>query len=744
MGKRRAVGPSDQSNDRIAPSARLLRRVGRALLGVRLLGAAVLALLVVLRLQDSTAIATLRFEAFDLMQQTAPRPYATDQVAIIDIDEASLKTLGQWPWDRGRLADLVTRLKDAGARAIGFDMVFAETDRLSPPAFGASTPELPLAVRGILAGLKDTDIVFAEAIAKAPVALGVSGAIEEIDRIRAARPETVAFLGGDPRPRLFGFPSFLHNLPELESAAAGLGAFSLTPEHDGVVRRAPAALRADGDVMPSLALETLRVGLGARRIGIEVDPRSGGINGLRLRGLNLPTDRNGRFWLRFSHHRPDLYHSASAVFDKSFDPSMVAGKFVLIGTSATGLRDLRMTPLDQSIPGVEVHAQVIDAALGGGLLSRPDAMIGFEHLAALLGGLILIAAAPRLTLARGAPIYLGLFAAYGAIAWFGFTTYGFAFDASYPALTLSAVFAVVIVANFAKAEHQRRRIRSAFSQYLSPDLVAQLADDPDRLALGGESREMTFLFCDLAGFTSFVEKAEPATLVRLLNEYLDGVCRIVMQHNGTIDKIVGDAVHAMFNAPLDDPDQGPNAVRAALAIEAFVNDFRVAKRAEGYEFGETRIGVNAGRAIVGNFGGARRFDYTAHGDAINTAARLEGANKHLGTNIIIAESVVALCRARGADIAFRPIGDLYLKGKDKPVGTFEPVRPGQERAAEEYAGAYAKLARTTADGASELAEEARAAFAALAAARPGDALVDLHLQRLDRGGGGVAITLSEK
>lgn len=738
-------GKNDQS-DRTRPArgAGVLRRIAGALSSIRVLALALLAALTFLRLEDPGALQTLRFEAFDRLQQVAPRPYATDRLAIIDIDEASLQSLGQWPWDRSRLGDLVARLHKAGAVSIGFDMVFAEPDRLSPPSFGATAPDLPLAIRGILAGMGDTDDAFGKAVAAAPVVLGVSGAVERIDRPKAVRPDSVVYLGGDPRPRLFGFPSMLHNLPQLEKGAAGLGAFSLTPEHDGVVRRAPAALRSGGQVLPSLAMETLRVGLDAKRIGVAVDPNSGGVTGLRVAGLSLPTDRNGRFWLRYSHHKPSLYHSAKSVFQKDFDPSIVAGKFVLIGTSAAGLRDLRMTPLDQSIPGVEVHAQVIDAALSGGLLARPDAMVGFEHLAALAGGLLLVLLAPRLTVARGAPIILALVAAYGGIAYFGFTNWGFAFDPAYPTLAALTLFATIVLGNFAIAERQRRRIRSAFSQYLSPDLVAQLADDPNSLALGGESREMTFLFCDIAGFTAFVEKADPPTLVRLLNEYLDGVCRIVMANNGTIDKIVGDAVHAMFNAPLDDPDHGPNAVRAALEIEAFVKAFREAKRAEGYEFGETRIGVNAGRAVVGNFGGARRFDYTAHGDAINTAARLEGANKHLGTNIIVSESVAAMCGERSPELAFRPIGELFLKGKEIPVAVFEPVRPGQESQAADYAEAYALMADAVADGAEALREQAAAAFAALAQSRPDDALAELHHQRLSNGASGVAITLTEK
>ena len=292
-----------------------------------------------------------------------------------------------------------------------------------------------------------------------------------------------------------------------------------------------------------------------------------------------------------------------------------------------------------------------------------------------------------------------------------------------PALAVLAAFAAAILTRHLITERDAVHLRQAFTHYLSPDLVRALAADPGRLKLGGETRVMTFLFTDLEGFTSLTETRGAEALVALLNGYLDGVCGVAMAHGGTVDKIVGDAVHVMFNAPLDQPDHAGRAVACALAMDAFATAFSAAQREAGVPFGKTRIGVNTGPAVVGNFGGARRFDYTAHGDAINTAARLEAANKALGTRICIAGSTVAGCPAG----SFRPIGTLMLRGKAQGVPVFEPAASDADPAAFElrYAEAFARLATGEEEGAQ--------AMLVLHAERPDDAVLALHARRIGAG-----------
>ncbi len=732
----RAAHPAAADSLRSGAMAWCGRVLAEPLANGRTIAVALLLAMGLLRLEDGDWLKTTRFQVFDLFQQVSPRSLATERVAIVDIDEASLQALGQWPWPRSQLGEMVARLLEAGALAVGFDVVFAEPDRLSPPRLADSLPLAP-EIRRAMAGLADNDSRFAETIRGAPVALGMSGSTEPAS---SARPPLIAShvveFRGDPRPHLFGFPSLLRNIEALEAAASGHGLFSLTPEHDGVVRRIPAVMKVGEQLYPSLGLELLRLASKANHIGVLRNRTDSGIEAVRLRNVEVPTDRNGLIWLKFSHHAPGLYIPASQVLGEGFEPAAVRDKLVLIGTSAAGLRDLRMTPLQETVPGVELHAQLIDSILGGDYLQRPDYALALELAMAGVGGLLLIWVVPKLSALRSLPLFLALGAGLWGASFLAYRYADTALDPSFSFACIALILAVLVYSSYSRAEAQRRRIRSAFQHYLSPDLVGQLVDNPNSLRLGGESREMTFLFCDIAGFTAFTEKSEPQVLVRLLNEYLDGVCKIVMDHGGTIDKIVGDAVHAFFNAPLDQADHASRATACALAIDAFARGFSAAKAREGLLFGETRIGVNSGQAIVGNFGGSRRFDFTAHGDSINTAARLEAANKMLGTRICVAASTVRDC----PDLRFRPIGKLLLKGKDEPVMAYEPLA----EAASAPSPAPSSLADYSEAFALLEAEDPAAGerFTELAARYPGDALIGLHSRRLAAGASGAAISMA--
>ena len=321
-----------------------------------------------------------------------------------------------------------------------------------------------------------------------------------------------------------------------------------------------------------------------------------------------------------------------------------------------------------------------------------------------------------------------------ALSWYGFAEHGLLVDIVWPLLVVSVLYLSVISITFAKVERERGQIRGAFSQYMAPELVRTLIEDPGRLKLGGEIRQMTFLFSDIAGFTTLVEKTTPDQLVALLNEYLDRVCALVMDHGGTIDKIVGDAVHAMFNAPLDQNDHAERAVRCALAIDLFTKEFARSHQIQGMAFGVTRIGINTGPAVVGNFGGSRRFDYTAHGDAINTAARLEGANKMLGTSICVSKTTVMACPT----LPFRPLGDLLVVGKKEPVGAFEAVPPKEAKSERLtlYNEAFGQMCQAGLD--------ALPLFERLATRFAQDSVVHFHLERLRQGHANALVELSVK
>ena len=719
-----------------ATAGRWLGALGRLGSRPRLLAGLLLLVGVALRLQDPAPIEMLRLQAFDLFQRVQPPAPAPRPVAIVDIDEQSLAELGQWPWPRNQIARLIQNLLDAGAVVVGFDVLFAESDRLSPALFAAATDDLSTDVREALAARPSNDQLLADLLREAPVVLGVSATHERdhpyADRRAVTTP--VALFDGDPRPFLLSYGAAIHNVDLLEQAARGRGMITLAPERDGVVRRVPAVLRIGQQLYPTLALEMLRVAMGRPDYAIRSDPNGAGMRGVRIGRVEVPSDLHGLLWLRHAKHAPELYVPAAEIIQNRFDPELVRGKLVLVGTSAVGLRDLRATPIQASIPGVEIHAQLLETILAQDFLERPSYALGVELALALLLGALLIVAIPRLSALTSLAALLAFSALLLGGSWYLFDAHDLMLDGTYPTLTGAVLFLLLAYGNYSRAEAQRRQVRTAFSQFLAPALVERLVDHPEQLSLGGEVREMTFLFSDIAGFTSFTEGTDPAVLVASLNEYLDAMCQIVMDHGGTIDKIVGDAVHAIFNAPIDQPDHAARAVACALALDAFGQRFAEAKRRQGLAFGATRIGVNTGTAVIGNFGGARRFDYTAHGDAINTAARLESVNKHLGTRVCVAGATVGQC----PELHFRPVGRLFLKGKTQGLDAFEPIAAAAAGApaTARYRAAFAALEADRPDAGDD--------FAQLAEDCPDDPLVALHARRLAAGERGVDLVMSEK
>lgn len=712
------------------PTRALMTRVLQLLnLSVRVQASLLLVTLIILRLMDPQPVESLRLRYFDLLQSVQPPSASVDQVVIVDIDEQSLAELGQWPWPRTRVAEMVTALLDSGAAAVGFDMLFAEPDRMSPARFVASTHGLPRQLTQALLAGRDNDQVLAERLTDAPVALGVS-ATHETDHPYADRRQVntpVIEVNGDARPHLLAYGSVIRNLDVLEAAAQGRGMVTLNSERDGIVRRVPAVLRSGETLYPTLAVELVRIVTGRENYSLVTNKSGGGVDGLQIGPYDVPTDMNGLVWLRHRQHDPAIYVSATDLFAGDFDRAAIDGKIVLVGTSAVGLRDLRATPVNAAIPGVEIHAQMLNAILGQNFLTRPNYAMGFELSAALLFGILIILTVPRASALASLPIIIAVLAATAGASYYLFSAQSLLIDASFPILCTAALFTILIYGNFSRAEAQRRQVRAAFSQYLAPSLVDRLVNDPAKLELGGEQREMTFLFTDIAGFTAFAENIDPVVLTRTLNAYLDQMCQIVMAHGGTIDKIVGDAVHALFNAPIDQPDHAQRAVTCGLALDSFGKEFAQRMQADGLDFGHTRIGINTGRCVVGNFGGSQRFDYTAHGDAINTAARLEAANKHLGTTICVAGTTADQCR----DVLFRPIGSLLLQGRRRGLDTFEPIpaSEGKSQQIHDYIAAFASL--------NAAAPEALKAFRDLVERYPQDPLAALHFRRLSDGQAGI-------
>ena len=642
------------------------RRIGYA----RLLCLALLIGFAALRIADPAPVEEIRVRTFDAFQRIDPRKKTARPVTIVDIDDKSLEKLGQWPWPRTRIADLVTELTRLGAVVIAFDAVFSEPDRLNP-AFAADTfRNLDEETRARLRALPSNDQVFADAIKASRVVLGESGLPEEIAPLDKTLPVTgLAMLGEEPQRFMFDFPGLLRNVPVLEHAAAGRGLFTIKPERDGIVRRVPMIMQAQGQTMPSLTFEMLRVATGSGTILIKAE--TAGIKSLGIKGLQIPTDHNGQIWVHYARNDASIYVPAINVLEKNVAPDMIAGKLVLIGTSAVGLNDIKTTPVSRAMPGVEIHAQVLESTLTGEVISTPIYGIVVEFATALLFGLLVIAFAPLF----GPVTLVALGAAFASVligtsAYF-YTQHRLLIDFTYPLMSTTAIYLTLIFSSFVREQAQRRQIRSAFGQYLSPALVEQLAQSPEKLVLGGEEREMTIMFSDMRGFTSISEtyKSDPQGLTALMNRFLTPLTNAILNRKGTIDKYMGDAIMAFWNAPLDDKDHHLNACEAALDMLERVDELNQAREQEAKEEGRpfiplnAGIGLNTGTCVVGNMGSDQRFDYSVFGDSVNLASRLEGQSKEYGFPIIVGSKTALAVKEK---FAILELDFIMVKGKKEP------------------------------------------------------------------------------
>jgi adenylate cyclase len=640
---------------------------------------ALLAGAVMVRAQDPGVLVNLRLMVFDTYQRIHPRPYVPVPVRVVDIDDGSLARLGQWPWPRDLLARLVDRLREAGAAVIAFDMVFAEPDRSSPALIAAEWRRGPPALAAVApppGTLPDHDAIFTASIARAPVVLGTVLTAAAGGQ-PPAQPWGMATTGDDPRPFLAAFRGAVANLPELEAAAQGVGSINAVPDADGVTRRTPLVVRLGDMIVPSLDAEALRVAQGAGTHIVKASGASGsasfgvhsGVLAVRIGALEVATDPQAAVWVHFTGPRPERFLPAWQVLDGSADPDRLAGHIVLVGTSAAALKDMRATPLDPAAPGVEIHAQLLEQLLTGVQLTRPDWAPGAEIAYIVLVGLLLIVLLRRLGPLPCAVVGAATAALALAASWFAFTEKGLLVDPVLPAIAVLAVYLVTTLIGYIRTETERAFVRQAFGRYLSPALVERLASDPGHLNLGGTVRPLTVMFCDIHGFTALSESYEPAALTTLINRFLTPMSEAVLSRQGTIDKYIGDCVMAFWNAPLDDPDHAANACRAALAMRAALDALNRHLACEAAAEGRTHrplavgIGVNTGDCLVGNMGSAQRFSYSAMGDTVNLASRLEGQSRAYGVDIILSEAT----RAAAGPFATLELDLIRVRGRTQPV-----------------------------------------------------------------------------
>lgn len=645
-----------------------LRRTAQALLP----GLAVSGLMLLLYLLQPPLLRQLDNEIYDLFLTSRQAAPPSDAPVVVDIDEKSLAAYGQWPWPRYLVARLIDNLTQNGAASVALDILLAEPDRSSPNLLRQRLHRdfgVELDLEKLPPDLADNDAVLAATLARSPAVLGVfmqfdpyKGPPSSLPRPTGLAEQTPA---GAPPPRdtVLRATSALLPLPAF-SRAAPVGAINVAPGTDGVVREVPLLYRLGDNIYANLSLRALMRGLDVKTMILRSGPE--GLTEIRLGPYRVPVSAQGLMRVPFKGPRGVYpYYSAVDILEKRVPPEHLEGRVVFVGTSAAGLQDIRATPFDAVYPGVEVHAAVVDAILNQDHIVQPDATPGIQALAILLAGLAaaLIFSFTRAFIYGPACLLLAGGAIWGSGHLFA---QGQFISPLYVVLTILAQGLCILPMRFWQEEKQKRVLRQAFSRYVAPEVVARIAAREGDI-FAGEERDVSVLFTDIRGFTSLSEKLDPQQVVTLLNRYFTPMTACVRDSGGTLDKFIGDAIMAFWNAPLDVPDHPRRAVAAAVRMQALLRELNPALEKE---FGvRLRIGagLHCGPVYVGNMGSEDLLDYTCIGDTVNLASRLEGMCAKYGVSVMVSGAVAERC---GAAFYFRALDSIRVKGKSRPVAIF--------------------------------------------------------------------------
>src|SRR5690554_6540360 len=603
-------------------------------------------------------------------------------IVIVDLDEDSIQQEGRWPWDRKKVAQLITELQANDVGLIGLDIVFSEPSRNALQQV-LQQAQLSAATKADLENLKDnfdSDL----ALAKALGANTVPGYFFQNGTSSAGQlpfPFYQLSKQQQTNNRLLRMNSYTGSLPVIANRAVGQGFVVAVPDLDGVVRRVPLVSRHENEVYTSLSLTLAQLALGAPwlKMNLVNNGNEWVATGINIgNSLTVPLSADGTLLVPFKGYaRSFPTISATRILQGQLsaeEQQLLQGAIVLVGTSALGLADLRTIPLQTSYPGVEVHANVLDAILQASLgaatfYQYPDWAPAASLLLLLVIGVLLAfllpGRSPQVMLAMALLSGLGVV---GLNAWF-WQQMHLALPLFMQLLLVLLLSSFNLAVGFFETNRNKREIQNLFGAYVPPAHVEQILANPEAATMEGEQRNMTVLFADVIGFTALSEALTTAELKQLLNRYLTDITQIVFEHHGTIDKYVGDMVMAFWNAPLDDPDHAQNGVLTALAMQEKVNELKAEFIKDGLPPIAVGIGLNTGLMNVGDMGSSYRRAYTVLGDAVNLGSRLEGLTRYYGVEVLVSEETRALCH----DILFRPLDRIQVKGKNEPVEVFEPL-----------------------------------------------------------------------
>lgn len=639
---------------------------------------------------------------FRLRGEIKPGP----EVVIVAIDEKSLDQIGRWPWPRAVMSRIVEKLSHDGPRVIGFDIVFSEPEisadfaRIS--SLQKEIEKLDIGgdklqkLRSIMERARreaDHDRLLAEAMERSGrcvlgyffhfTSKGLEHVAEEkfdqwLQNIRFSKYRGIKYAHDIDLRRISLQTAYAveSNIDVISAAARGAGYFNFHPDPDGTVRRLGMIIKyremVGGEkeqdmVFPPLSVKVLEEYLGAIFF---FNINRGGVGNLRIKDIVVPTNEMGEMLINFyGPSRTFPQYSAADVVQDRVPPGTFKNKIVLIGPTAVGIYDMRTTPLDPVFSGVEIHANVLDNILHRRFIYCPQWMKYLEVLLILCFGIAMALALPR-TKALG-----GILLALMLVAIFLFANYKWLFvqkgiwlNVVYPSLNLFLCYTGITVYHFMSEEKEKRKIKGAFQHYVTASVVNEMLKDPSKLKLGGDKKDLSVLFSDIRGFTTFSESIQPEMLVKLLNEYLTAMTDIIFQYEGTLDKYMGDAIMAIYGAPLPQQDHARRACLTALEMMDELRMIQIKWGKDGYPHLDIGIGINSGLMVVGNMGSERRFDYTVMGDSVNLGSRLEGLNKIYGTNVIIGDETYERVKSSAA---CREIDLVRVKGKAQPVKIYE-------------------------------------------------------------------------
>lgn len=672
----------------------------------------IVVIFILLDIQNPSFLETLELKTLDYRFRIRGKRKTGKEVAIVAIDDESVKEIGRWPWTRERMARLVDLLVLGGAKVIGFDIIFSEpevsdslkTIRRLKNEYGASG-RFDQRVFEILREEEvraDTDLAFSKSIERAgnvilPIAFLVSASFEkedrhkkeEIEEIEASSYLTVKKISGSSIFKPVEATDHLIPLDQFVHSSNSLGHVYTLPDRDGVLRWGFLSLKYGDEFYPSFSIQMAREYLGLKREDLRLIIGEG----IEIGGIKIPTDEWGRLLVNFyGPARSFSYYRAADIVMGRIRPEEFKGRIVLIGTTILGAYDHWMTPFSVLMPGVEKHANMIENILHRDFLYRTEKMKIIDISFILLFGILLFFALRRLGPLGGAAAALILIIGYLIFLQIVFNKAGLWINLIYPSSTILLTYTSITLIRFMTEEKKAREMRGIFSSYVSPKVVAELIKDPDKARLGGERKEVTILFSDVRGFTSFSEKHAPEEVVTILNEYMNAMTEVIFRWDGTLDKFIGDAILVFWGAPIDQPDHAELAVRCALNMRARLTMLQEKWNGEGKEPFDAGIGINTGEVIVGNMGAqGKKMDYTVIGDHVNLGARIESLTRKFNCNILISEftynHIMDLVDVDGPDsnqkgdkvrmisklghVAMRALESVNVKGRERPVLIYE-------------------------------------------------------------------------